>query len=88
METTNVEEAVKTAETVTKEAPNVVEKAAKVVAKHPNDIVRVGKYVLELAGVAATGYVIYKGAKTIKGKIAEHKAKKINKDDSKTEKEA
>lgn len=88
METTNVEEAVKTAETVTEEAPKVVEKAAEVVAKHPNDIVRVGKYVLECVGVAATGYVIYKGVKTIKGKIADHKAKKGSKDGSKTVEEA
>ena len=88
METTNVEEAVKAAETVTKEAPKVVEKAAEVAAKHPNDIVRVGKYVLEFAGVAATGYVIYKTVKTVKGKIADHKAKKSNKGASKAEEEA
>lgn len=88
METTNVEEAVKAAETVKEEAPNVVKKAAEVVAKHPNDIVRVGKYVLEFAGAAATGYVIYKTVKTVKGKIADHKAKKNSKDDSKTEEEA
>lgn len=87
METTNVE-AVKAAETVKEEAPKVVKKAAEVVAKHPNDIVRVGKYVLEIAGVAATGYVIYKTVKTVKGKIADHKVKKDSKDDSKTEEEA
>lgn len=88
METANVEEVVGAAQAVTEEAPKVVEKAAEVAAKHPNDIARVGKYVLEFAGVAAIGFGVYKATKTAKGKIAERKAKKDNKDDLKTDEEA